>query len=309
MNPMPHSPFKRIMALVVIALGWSPSATAARSFYVAGTDGVPLAVSEVGPNGAPAILFLHGLGQGRESFAPQFSSSLATKYHLVAFDLRGHAMSGKPWDESAYTNPETWAGDVQRVIAATGLKRPVIVAWSYGTLVAADYIRAQGAKAVAGLILVSSLGGLVDTAPPAGPVPPDLVRSRQLRAGVELADQREAQRLLAPYLTGPTISSEWRANALAMGTMVPPFVDVALRKHKAMNRDLVTGIGVPVLIIFGKLDTAIQEKAVNKLVSELPRGRASRFDESGHSPFAEDPERFNQELSRFVDSASQGEQK
>ena len=309
MNPMPRSSFKRGMALVVIALGWSPSEIAARSFYVTGTDGVPLAVSEVGPKEAPAILFLHGLGQGRESFAPQFSSNLATKYHLVAFDLRGHAMSGKPWDEAAYTNSETWAGDVRRVIAATGLTRPVIVAWSYGTMVAADYIRAEGAQAVSGLVLVSALGGLVEGTRPTGPVPPNLVRSRQLRANPELADQREAQRLVAPYLTARTPSRDWSRNAQAMGLMVPPFADVALRKHKAMNRDLVAKIDVPVLVILGKRDTSIQEKVVNELVAELPRASVSRFDGSGHSPFAEDPERFNLELSKFVDNASQGERK
>ncbi len=295
--------------LLAVTLGCTPSMLAARSFYVAGTDGVPLAVSDVGPKDAPAILFLHGLGQGRESFSPQFSSDLATKYHLVAFDLRGHAMSGKPWDENAYVNPETWAGDVQRVIAATGLNRPVIVAWSYGTLVAADYVRAAGAKAVSGLILVSSLGGLVDVPPPTGPVPPDLIKSRQLRASAELADQREAQRLLAPYLTGRKPSPDWSSNALAMGAMVPPFVDRALRKHKAANSDLVGKLDLPILVIFGKLDTAMQEAAVAKLMSQLPRSRAIRFDDTGHSPFAEDPERFNQELSSFVDSVSRGEPK
>ncbi|MBC7522099.1 MAG: alpha/beta hydrolase [Sandarakinorhabdus sp.] len=294
------------VALVSGVFAISPAALAAKSFYVPGAGGVPLAVTEVGPKGAPEILFLHGLGQGRESFRPQLDSALASKYHMVAFDLRGHGMSGKPWDEAAYAETATWAEDVGRVMAATGMKRPVVVAWSYGTLVAADFIRANGAAGLSGLMLVSSVGGLVKAPPPTGPVPPDLVKSRQLRASVDLADQQEAQRLLAPYLTGGSIPPDWRAMAITQGTMVPPFVDAALRKHKGANADLVPALNLPVLVVSGKLDAAIDAATVNALVAQVPGARASRFDRAGHSPFAEDPARFNAELAAFVDRVWHG---
>ncbi len=291
---------------VAAAFGVFPAVLPAKSFYVAGTGGVPLAVTEVGPKAGPEILFLHGLGQGRESFRPQLDSELTKKYHMVAFDLRGHGMSGKPWDEAAYTNPATWADDIAKVMAATGMKRPVVVAWSYGTLVAADTIRAQGAASLSGLMLVSSVGGLVKAPPPVGPAPADLVRSRKLRASAELADQQEAQRLLAPYLTAGATAPGWRNMAITLGMMVPPFVDVALRKHMALNRDLVPALKLPILVVFGKRDAAIDPATVDALVAQVPGARASRYDRSGHSPFAEDPARFNAELSGFVDSVWHG---
>jgi pimeloyl-ACP methyl ester carboxylesterase len=294
------------VALLAAVFAISPAALPAKSFYVPGAGGVPLAVTEVGPQGAPEILFLHGLGQGRESFRPQFDSALAGKFHMVAFDLRGHGMSGKPWDEAAYTDPATWAEDVGKVMAATGLRRPVVVAWSYGTLVAADFIRANGAAGLSGLVLVSSVGGLVKAPPPTGPVPPDLVKSRQLRASVELSDQQEAQRLLAPYLTAADTPPGWRAMAITQGTMVPPFVDAALRKHMGANGDLVPALKLPVLVVFGKLDAAIDAATVGALVAQVPGARASRFDMTGHSPFAEDPARFNAEVAAFVDRVWQG---
>jgi pimeloyl-ACP methyl ester carboxylesterase len=296
----------RWVALLVAVLLAVPAALSAKSFYVPGAGGVPLAVTEVGPAGAPEILFLHGLGQGRESFRPQFDSDLAKSYHMVAFDLRGHGLSGKPWDEAAYTDPATWAEDVSRVIAATGMKRPIVVAWSYGTLVAADFIRAQGPKALSGLMLVSSVGGLVSAPPPTGPVPADLVKSRQLRASADLRDQQEAQRLLAPYLTASDTPPGWSAMAVTQGTLVPPFVDAALRKHKGQNSDLVARLKLPVLVVFGKNDAAITEATVAALVAQVPGARSSRFDRTGHSPFAEDPARFNRELAEFVGRVWQG---
>jgi pimeloyl-ACP methyl ester carboxylesterase len=292
-----------VLVSVLLAL---PTALPAKSFYVAGAGGVPLAVTEVGPAGAPAILFLHGLGQGRESFRPQFESELAKTYHMVAFDLRGHGLSGKPWDEAAYTDGATWAEDVAKVIAATGLKRPVVVAWSYGTLVSADFIRAKGAQALSGLMLVSSVGGLVSAPPPTGPIPLDLVKSRQLRTNSDLRDQQEAQRLLAPFLTAGDAPPEWSAMAVTQGTMVPPFVDAALRKHKGQNSDLVPTLTLPVVVVFGKRDAAIADATVDTLVAQVPGARSSRYDRSGHSPFAEDAARFNRELAQFVDRVWHG---
>ena len=168
------------VALVLFWIVTGASAAHARSFYVTGAGGVPLATTDTGSAEAPGILFLHGIGHGRESFRDQFASELAEKYHLVAFDLRGHGMSGKPSQAADYADAATWAEDVVRVMDATGLTRPVVVAWSYGSLVAADVVRVRGARQVSGLVLVSALGGLVDQSVQ-GEVPPDLAKARDHR--------------------------------------------------------------------------------------------------------------------------------
>ena len=49
---------------------------------------------------------------------------------------------------------------VAAVIAATKARRPVLVAWSYGTLVAMDYVREFGIAGLAGLNLTGALGAL-----------------------------------------------------------------------------------------------------------------------------------------------------
>ena len=121
------------IALLFFWIVAGASATHARSFYVEGAGGVPLATTDIGPVDAPGVLFLHGIGHGRESFRDQFDSELTKKYHFVAFDLRGHGMSGKPSRAEDYAGAQTWAEDVARVMDATKLTRPVVVAWSYGT--------------------------------------------------------------------------------------------------------------------------------------------------------------------------------
>jgi non-heme chloroperoxidase len=137
-----------------------------RYSVVEGHGGVPLNVVEAGNRGAPGILLIHGFAQSYLAFTHQLDSDLAESFHIVAFDLRGHGVSAKPWNSEDYVGSRIWADDVQAVIDATGLNKPVLVGWSYGGYVLADYIRHYGVANIAGASLVGSPGGLVTAPPP-----------------------------------------------------------------------------------------------------------------------------------------------
>ncbi len=114
---------------------------------VSGSAGTPLNVVQAGLDSGPGILLLHGFSQSALSWQAQLNDpQLQQAFHLVAVDLRGHGNSAKPWRAEDYSS-ETWAGDVAAVLAATGLDKPVIVAWSFGGLVAMHYVRAVGSAA------------------------------------------------------------------------------------------------------------------------------------------------------------------
>lgn len=283
----------------------SADAAVTQSFYVEGEGGVPLAVTVAGPPDAPAILFLHGIGMGAHSFKLQFESDLAKHFRLVAFDLRGHGMSGKPWAETAYTDPAVWALDVKKVIEATGIKRPVVVAWSYGTLVAADYIRANGPDAISGLIMIGAMAGLAAPPPPATPPDPailaELIRSRQLRNNPGFAAQKEAIAIVAPMLAAAPPPGGWLDDAAVLGMQVPSYAQVALRKHPFANGDLVEKFrDVPVMLAYGDADGGMPDTATAALKAALPTVNIRRFENAGHSLFAEQPEKFNKLLCAFA---------
>ena len=168
---------KNLGALVGVRSRWRLAAQATvaadtnalRFRSVEGVDGVPLNVVEAGDPSKPGILFVHGIGQSYLSFERQLHSPLAAEFHLVAYDLRGHGNSGKPWNREAYVDSAKWAGDLERVRIATGLEHPVLLGWSYGTLVTADYLRHFGSNGLAGIVLIGAYGGL--TPPPANPRP------------------------------------------------------------------------------------------------------------------------------------------
>lgn len=289
-----------IFLLVVLS-----SAASAETFYVEGEGGVPLAVTVTGPEDGPEILFLHGIGMGAESFSPQLESDLAQHFRMVAFDLRGHGMSGKPSDEAAYTDRAIWAGDVRRVMAATGLKRPVIVAWSYGTLVTADYLRVEGTDHVAGLIMIGALGGFTPFVPPtSGPeakVLADLTLSRELRQRPSLVDQEKAVDLILPMLVGSDAVPGWLAHARTLGLLVPAYAQGPLRKHPSDNTDLVPKLqGLAICAMRGELDAAVPVESLDAFMKAFPQARQMTFVGASHSLFAEQPAAFNAALAKFV---------
>lgn len=280
----------------------APTSTAS---YVEGAGGVPLAVTVAGPEDAPAILMIHGIGLGAEAFAPQFQSELAKHYRLVAFDLRGHAMSGKPWGEQNYLDRAIWAEDVARVIAATKIKRPTILAWSYGTLVTADYLRAAGPQAISGLMMVGAMGGIVVLPPPTVPPRPkllaDLNRSRALRPVPTYDAQEQATGLIAPMLVRRPPPGGWLDRAKVMGMQVPPYVQGPLRKHPADNTDLAAGLkNLPIALVYGAHDFGMSDGAAAAFKQALPHAQIHRFAQAGHAPFAEASKEFNAMLGQFV---------
>lgn len=298
-----------LAALCLLVLPLAPAQAEADTFYVEGHGSVPLSVTVTGPEDGPEVLFLHGIGMGADSFSPQLNSELAERYRMVAIDLRGHGMSGKPHKAEAYTLREVWAEDVRRVIAATGLKKPVIVAWSYGTLVTADYLLAEGGDAISGLIMVGAHGGIAPPSPRNEPPDPavmaEMARYYQLRASSSLADQQAALEILAPYLyevteTGP--SKEWQSRARILGLMVPPYAQPHLRAHPMDNAALAAVLAeTHVMLVHGTRDFAVTPADVEAAKKAIPHLEVHTVVGGGHSPFAEDPARFNALLAGFVD--------
>lgn len=278
--------------------------TAPYSFRtVEGAGGVPLNVVTVGDATNPPILFVHGLAQSYLSFEPQFRSTLAERYYLVSFDLRGHGNSSKPWDRAAYSSDAIWAEDVERVVGALQLRRPVIVGWSYGTLVAVDYLRRAGAAAVSGVVFAGAYGGL--TPPPnMGAMPPEMAQNRLRQMSADLGHNFEAARFTVRRLTAEPMPAAWSDRAAAISLMLPRVAREGMFMRRLDSRDLLPGLaGVPFLVNVGTKDISTPEATARELAKQLPKASVSVYEGVGHSPFVEDPERFNRELGEFATRA------
>jgi non-heme chloroperoxidase len=276
---------------------------------VTSTDGVVLNVAEAGPRDAPTVLFLHGIGQSQTSWRRQMESPLALRLRLVAMDLRGHGDSGKPATPEAYRRACQWSDDVRAVRDALGLTRPVLVAWSFGGLVAMNYVRCEGVKSLAGIALVATAAGrLVATAPGGSPQAASAARDM---AAPDLRLNLAGATSFAQLMTAAPPDADWEAETVAALMRLPAYVRRAMGSEQlgptgeriTSNEDLIPRLTLPMLVITGGKDALSNGTTLAaNYRARFPAARVLTYPKSGHSPFAEDAERFNADLEAFVNA-------
>ena len=293
--------FRKIWMLVLmLSAGTVGAGEALRWTTVTGSSAVPLTVVQAGRKDGPGILFLHGFSQSALSWQAQLADpALQQAFHMVALDLRGHGNSGKPWRTEDYTG-DAWAQDIAAVMDATGLDRPVLVAWSFGGLVAMHYLRRYGAGGLSGLQFVGSVGQLVPQPPPSAPRDSDWLRdmlSDDSRANLRAGRQSVRQ------LTAGDMPGEWTEQTLAAYLMMPVYAKRAIGVSAGDNADLVMRLNLPVRFSGGSLDVIVPPEIMRSAAAVVPNASLKVYEGAGHSPFAEQSAQFNVDLTDFVKMA------
>jgi pimeloyl-ACP methyl ester carboxylesterase len=273
----------------------------AREYRVTGGGGAALHVRECGnPDGA-AIVFVHGWSQCDRCWDRQLEGQLGASLRLVAFDIRGHGMSDKPPDPAGYTDGRLWADDLAAVISGAGLERPVVVAWSYGGFIVADYVREHGDGALGGIVLAGSALHLKPTT--FEDLGPGLLENAQAMCLPDLgANIAATRRFLRACTVNPLDPDLWES-ALCWNMVVPAQIRGALIAREIDSDDVLAALSVPVLVIHGLEDSIVLPSMARHVVEHCPTAVASWYDGIGHMPFVEAQERFDQELTAFVDRA------
>jgi pimeloyl-ACP methyl ester carboxylesterase len=273
-----------------------------REYDIRGGGGIRLHAREWGRPDGPAILFVHGWSQCDMCWDAQVRSPLADRFRIVTFDIRGHGMSEKPLDPGCYTNEHLWADDLAAVIDQITLDRPVLVAWSYGGFIVADYIRAHGDAEIAGINLV---GAAVLLRPPAFEhVGPGFLDNAPAAAAPDLRDNIAAIRRFLRFCTARPPSDELWSAALCWNMVVPAEIRGALIARETDATGVLSSLSVPVLVSHGREDEIVLPSMAEHVLAHCKPAVASWYDSVGHMPFVEDDERFNRELAAFVDRVS-----
>jgi pimeloyl-ACP methyl ester carboxylesterase len=89
---------------------------------------------------------------------------------------------------------------------------------------------------------------------------------------------------------------------LAFNMVVKPSVRGAMIQRELDFASLLEGITVPVLVTHGRSDTVILPAMADYILKHCKSAQASWYDGVGHTPFLEEPLRFNAELKRFAGS-------
>jgi pimeloyl-ACP methyl ester carboxylesterase len=265
---------------------------------ITGGDGVHLHVVETGnPHGRP-VLFIHGFSQCWLAWSRQLSSDLADRYRLVAMDMRGHGLSEKPRD--AYSDSRLWADDVDAVLRALTLDRPILCGWSYGSLVILDYVRHYGEEGVGGFTFIGAVTKLGSEEATAVLTTEflDLVPGF-FSTDVE-ASTGSLQSLLRLCLAQEPPPEDLYL-MLGYNLSVPPYVRQSLFSRSFDNDDLLPRLRKPVLIVHGDRDAIVKPAVVDQHSAGLRHAEVAMMPDVGHAPFWEDAPAFNGRLRTFCE--------
>jgi non-heme chloroperoxidase len=84
--------------------------------------------------------------------------------------------------------------------------------------------------------------------------------------------------------------------------IVPLYVREQLFARRQDNDDVLGALTVPALITHGGSDRIVLPDAAEQHAALIGHARNSVYRDTGHAPFAEDPDRFNRELREFAGS-------
>lgn len=269
---------------------------------VKGAAGVNLHVREYGkPSGTP-ILFVHGWSQSHLCWSKQYRSTLADDMRIVAFDLRGHGMSDAPMEPAQYGDGDKWADDVDAVISELSLDRPILVGWSYGGYVISDYIRRKGQDRISGINFVAAA---VVLGPKAfGPlIGPGFLENAPGACQNDLpANIAAIRKFLRDCIVKPISQADFE-EILAFNMAVKPGIRGALIQRELDFAPILEEIKVPVLVTHGRADIVVLPAMAEYILKHCKTAEATWFDGVGHTPFLEEPDRFNAELKNFARNA------
>jgi pimeloyl-ACP methyl ester carboxylesterase len=244
-------------------------------------------VHYVAAGNGPSVVMIHGAGSLIEDFVLSIMPAAAERWRVYAFDRPGMGYSTRP---SAYTwTPRRQAVLLLRAMRRLGVRQPILVAHSWGTIVALA-MAIEEPEAIGGLVLLSGYyyhqPGLREMAlrmlgSPVAPLAARVFGPLALR----VAGRWLARKNFAPEAVPPAFSAGFPAELLAR----PAHVEAASRDLAALTSSTLhmapqyPFIRHPVAVLAGAADQIVETRVQSmRLAADLPNASLHLLAGAGH---------------------------
>lgn len=267
-------------------------------------DGLALTVETRGPSAAPPVLFAHGFGQSRRSWARTASALAEDGWRTVTFDARGHGESDRVPDGAYHL--EQFVADLRAVGESLG-EPPVMVGHSMGGLlamVAAGEVRpapfralvlvditprweASGVARILGFMRahLDGFASLEDAAERVAAYAPERSRGRSVRELAQLLRRDDDGRW------------RWRWDPALLDTIA-----LEGERHQQRLLDAARSIDVPVLLVSGGRSDVVSERTVAEFLRNVPCAEHVEVPHATHAVAGDDNDAFIAVLAYFLKS-------
>jgi pimeloyl-ACP methyl ester carboxylesterase len=254
----------------------------------------------------PPILLIHGITSSSRTWK-RVMPRLAEDHTVIAPDLLGHGRSAKPPGDYSLG---AYASGIRDLLVALEVPRSTVVGHSLGGGIAMQFSY-QFPERVGRLVLVDSggIGREVNPILRAAALPGaefvlPVMFSPTLHDGA-----LKVRRLLGKIGLQPNADVEGVSEGFASLTeadsrrafldTVRSVIDVGGQRVSAEDRLYLAG-DVPSLIIWGENDRIIPVEHAHKALEMLPHSRLEIFEDAGHFPFNDHPDRFVNLMRDFI---------
>ena len=256
-------------------------------------NGMPTVAYVGGDASKPALIMLHGYSADKEVW-PRFAKHFVKDYFVVIPDMAGHGETGFK-AEWAYDAPS----QAQRIVGlmdALSIKKANVVGNSMGGFIAATL----GANAADRIISVVA----IDPAGVVAPNPSEVVKQMAEGKNSFLVKTRaDFDSFYATTMAQPPWLPDMIKAAMAEGYMQRREELTQIHKgfhNKDFLDDRLADIKTPFLLVWGKKDALLDVSAVPVWKAGVPQAEVVVFDELGHMPMVEAPEKTAAAVSEFL---------
>jgi non-heme chloroperoxidase len=267
-------------------------------YHVQVEPGVKIYIEDLNPESEKIILFIHGWPANHKLFEYQFNQLPQMGYRCIGVDIRGFGNSDKPLGGYSY---DRLADDIRYVVEARRFQNFTLTGHSVGGAIAIRYMARHNGYGVSKLALFAAAAPSFTKRPdfPYGLPKEEVTKLIQETYNDRPKMLREfGDMFFFQHITEPLSDWFFQLGLQAAGWSTAK-VAASLR-DESLFYDLAK-IHVPTLILHGIHDKVslfplaiVQNQGINnsKLVP---------FENSGHGLFWEERDKFNKELSQFVE--------
>lgn len=266
-------------------------------------DGLQVHLRDEGPRDDPVpLVLLHGTSDSLHTW-DGWTAVLAQRRRVIRFDLAGFGLTG-PTPDNDYSIPR-YVRQVLAVLDRLGVQRVVLGGNSLGGQIAWATALAAPQR-VERLVLVDAGG--YPTPPQAVPLAFQMARLPGVRRLMEF--------LLPRGLVLSSVRNVYGDPSKVKPELVDRYYDMALRAGnrralayrvdgaQATDSARIRNLVLPTLILWGGRDRLTPPDSGRRFAGDIPGSRLVVWDELGHLPHQEDPQRTVVPLLRFLDGAA-----
>ena len=270
----------------------------ARVEYIEVEPNVHLHITDAG-EGRPIVL-IPGWPLSDEMYEYQYNDLINKDFRVIGITLRGFGKSDKPYGSYSY---DVHAKDIKKVLSKLDIKDAVLGGFSMGGAIALRYMSVYKGEHVSKLALFGAAAPIWTQRNDfpfnlsKNSVDELLVLNYQDRpkllsnfAKIFSATETSLNEGISSWLNGICLSASSHATAQCL---------IALRDTD-LRSDLAE-ITVPTLIMHGKKDKICSFDLANQMKSGIENSQLIAFEDSGHSLFLEETNKFNTELIKFAE--------